>query len=317
MNQEMKILMIGNKDSGKTTYMASAYGLMKSGKFGFKVRADEDTDELLSKLYHDVENGRYPVPTDKREHYSFDLYYYQQSVLSFEWVDYYGGVITDAKSQELQSDMDEADAIMLFVEADALLHNQTKVTQLRRILYLISEKLMKEEKYFNVIIVLTKYDKVDDTVSFSQVSKPLEQFSERIKGKKNVYYRIVPVSCTASGFVNVDLPLMDILHTGVSVKCLSCVLAAKEKYDEAVEYNQKRGILDWTFSKIFGVPTNGEIADKAAKEMQEQIVLYEKIKTPMEKLSQYRKNYSLMIPRGNHEILLKNSRRKQPRFSGL
>lgn len=317
MNQEMKILMIGNKDSGKTTYMASAYGLMKSGKFGFMVRADSDTDELLSKLYHDIENGRYPVPTDKREHYTFDLYYYQQSILSFEWIDYYGGVITDAKSQQLQSDMDEANAIMLFVEADALLHNQTKVTQIRRILYLISEKLMKEEKYFDVIIVLTKYDKVSDTSSFARVSEPLKEFSERIKGKAKVYYRIIPVSCTASGFINVDLPLIDILHSGLIMKSAFYAFVAKEKHDEAVKYENRRGLLDWTFSKILGVPTNGEIADKAEKEMHEQMELLRKIKTPLEKLSQYREDYNLVIPRENQEGFQRNPRRKKPRFSGL
>lgn len=317
MDQEMKIMMIGNKDSGKTTYMASAYGLMKKGKFGFRVHADSDTDELLSKLYHEVEMGRYPVPTDKRERYTFDLYYYQQSVLSFEWIDYYGGVITDAKSEQLQTDMGEADAIMLFVEADALLYHQKNITQLRRIFYLISDKLMKEEKFFNVIIVLTKYDKVGDSASLEQVCRPLAQFSESIKAKKNVYYRVVPVSCTAAGFINVDLPLMDILHSGVHTKCLSYVLAAKEKYDEAQDYNQKRGFLDWTFSKLFGVPTNGEIAEKAEKAMQEQISLYEKIKTPMEKLSQYRNDYCLVIPRIGQDNYRINSRVKQSRFSTL
>ena len=129
MGAKTKILMIGNKDSGKTTYMASSYGLLRGGKFGFRVCADEDTDMQLNQLYTSIQRGGYPVPTDKRGLFTFDLYYYQQQVLSFEWLDYYGGVINESKSEQLQNDMDDADAIMLFIEASALLHNQKSITQ--------------------------------------------------------------------------------------------------------------------------------------------------------------------------------------------
>lgn len=112
MGAKTKILMIGNKDSGKTTYMASSYGLLKGGKFGFYVHADEDTDMQLNKLYASLQQGGYPAPTDKRGSFNFDLYYYHQQVLSFEWLDYYGGVINESKSEQLQNDMDDADAIM-------------------------------------------------------------------------------------------------------------------------------------------------------------------------------------------------------------
>lgn len=315
--QEMKILMIGNENSGKTTYMASSYGLMKEGKFGFYIRADDDTDVLLSKLYDGIKNGDYPLASDKRRSFEFNLYYYQQPVLSFEWLDYYGGVINEAKSEQLMTDMDEADAVMLFIEADALLHNNRKVTQLRRILYLIGKKLMEVNHFFNVILVLTKYDMVGISASPEDVCRPLLPFSESIQDKKDVYYRIVPVSCTSSGFVNVDLPLIDILHSGLGIKCLGYISAAKAQYDRAIEYNGKRGIVDWAFSRFFGFQTNGEIAEEAEKNMQKQFALYEQIKGPFDKLDQYREDYEIKIPQRVTAGRLNKKRTRRSRFGIL
>lgn len=315
--QEMKILMIGNENSGKTTYMASSYGLMSEGRFGFFIRADEDTDALLTKLSNGVKNGDYPLASDKRNSFEFNLYYYQQPVLSFEWLDYYGGVINEAKSEQLMADMDEADAVMLFIEADALLRNDKKATQLRRILYLIGTKLMEVEHFFNVIVVLTKYDIVGTSASLEDVCRPLSQFSESIQGKENVYYRIVPVSCTSSGFVNVDLPLIDILHSGVGIKCLGYMAAAKVQYDRAVEYNGRRGVVDWAFSKLLGLRTNGEIADEAAKNMQQQVALFAQIKDPFDRLDQYRKDYEIKIPQGTTARQSGEKRTKRSRFGTL
>lgn len=315
--QEMQILMIGNENSGKTTYMASSYGLMKKGRFGFYICADEDTDTWLTKLYNNVKDGGYPLSSDKRNSFEFNLYYYQQPLLSFEWLDYYGGVINESKSAQLMTDIDEADAVMLFIEADALLRNDKKVTQLRRILYLIGKKLMKVDHFFNVIVVLAKYDTVGTSASFEDVCRMLSQFSESVQKMKNVYYRIVPVSCTSSGFVNVDLPLIDILHSGVWIKCLDYMISAKAQYDRVVEYNGKRGVVNWVFSKLLGLQTNGEIADKAAKNMQQQLALFEQIKDPFDKLDQYRKDYEIKIPQNMITWQFGEKRTKRSRFGIL
>lgn len=296
MDAKTKILMIGNKNSGKTTYMTSSYGLLKGGKFGFYVHADEDTDMHLNKLYTSIQQGEYPAPTDKRDSFNFDLYYYHQQILSFEWLDYYGGVINESKSEQLQNDIDDADAIMLFIEAPTLLHNQKSITQLRRILYLISNKLINTKRFFNVIIVLTKYDLVGDSTPYDEVCRPLEQFRESISEKKNIYFRIVPVSCTSKGFVNVDLPLIDILHSGLHIQCLSRVYKIQKQQKKFQEFDKKRGIIDWMVCKFLDRQTNGEIADAARKEMQKQLELYKQLETPFKKLNQYRQEYQVVVP---------------------
>lgn len=316
MGAKTKILMIGNKDSGKTTYMASSYGLLKGGKFSFYIHADEDTDMQLNKLYTSIQQGGYPALTDKRESFNFDLYYYQQQVLSFEWLDYYGGVINESKAEQLQNDLDDADAIMLFIEASALLHNQRSITQFRRILYLISNKLMNEERFFNVIIVLTKYDLVGDSAPYDEVCRPLEQFRASISEKENIYFNIVPVSCTSKGFVNVDLPLIDILHSGLYIQCMSLLDEVQTNEERFQEYNSKRGIIDWTISRFFGLQTNGEIADAALKDMQKQLAIYKQLETPFEKLNQYRQEYQVVIPSLTTEVC-KNQKSRRSRFGSL
>ena len=296
MDKQRKILMIGNKDSGKTTYMASAYGIMKNGKFGFSVYGDDGSDAWLMNLYNQIKVGKYPIPTDKRSQFSFDLYYYQQKVLSFEWVDYFGGVITESKSDQLESDIEDADAIMIFLEASALLENQKSITQFRRIQYLITNKLVEMDRHFDVIVVVTKYDMIGNRASFEDVCRPLNNFSSSIAGKENIYFRIVPVSCTSNGFVNVDLPLIDILHTGLGINYITHAAIVQENIDKATDYNNRRGIVDWAISRLFGVKTNGELAEEHLQTALKEKELCEKLETPFEKLSQYRENYNVEIP---------------------
>lgn len=297
MDKQRKILMIGNKDSGKTTYMASAYGILKAGKFGFSVYGDDGSDTWLMKLYNQIRAGQYPIPTDKRGKFDFDLYYYQQKVLSFEWVDYFGGVITESKSEELMADIDDADAIMIFLEAPALAQNNKSVMQFRRIQYLITEKLMNMDRHFDIIVVITKYDLIGDSIPFDDVCKPLANLSSSLSGKEHIYFRIVPVSCTSNGFVNVDLPLIDILHTGLGMNYFAHGLMAKELAEKAQDYNNRRGVFDWAFSRLFGVKTNGELAEENYQTALKEIKLYEELETPFEKLSQYRDNYNVVIPK--------------------
>ena len=296
MDKKRKILMIGNWNSGKTSYMASAYGIMNAGKFGFYVYADEESDLWLKALFNEIKEGRYPLPTDKRGKLSFDLYYYQQQVLSFEWIDYFGGVITESKSQELAEDIDNADAIMIFLEATALAENKKSVTQFRRIQALIAEKLANMDRQFDVIVVITKYDLIGDSIPIEEVCKPLDNFAASLSNRDNIYFRIVPVSCTSAGFVNVDLPLIDILHTGLGIRYVAHGLRVKELAESAMDFNERRGLLDWTVSRIFGLKTNGELAQEKYRDALAEKALWEELELPFEKLCKYRENYQIEIP---------------------
>lgn len=299
MADKTKILMIGNKDSGKTTYMAGSYGVTKNGIYGFRISADQENDRWLSKIYSGICAGGYPLPSDKRGEYSFDLLYQGKKVHAFNWVDYYGGVISEAKSEKLQTDMDDAEAVMVFIDGEALLNQEKKITQFRRIMALISDKLVMETDYFNVIVVVTKYDKVGRSASLEKVCRPLENFAEAIKNKENIYFRIVPVSCTCQGFYNVDLPLLDILHTSLLIRYMKAREQCIRHVEKVSEYTKKSGIIDWIGSRLTGMPTYGDLAVSSRKAALEELQKMEALETPITKLGEYIGEYQILIPSGH------------------
>ena len=296
MDEKRRILMIGNRNSGKTTYMASAYGMMKSGKYGFYVSGDKDSNEWLMHIYKGIKEGGYPLPTDKRNEFSFDLFYLNKKVLSFDWIDYFGGVITESAVEQLGKDIEDADAIMLFLDANALKNGDTQITQFRRIQALITEKLSQTDSLFDVIVVLTKYDTVGKDASFEDVCKPLGNFKACLDERENINFKIVPVSCTKNGFVNVDIPLIDILQSGLALRFYTHYYLMEEHKKRAIELNNKRSFLDWAVSKIFGAKTNGELCDEEIEALRKEAELAEELCEPTQQITDYLNNYSLVIP---------------------
>ena len=296
MEGKRRILMIGNKNSGKTTYMASAYGIMKSGKYGFYVSGDEGSDEWLMHVYSGIKRGGYPVPSDKRSEFSFDLFYLNEKILSFEWIDYFGGVITDRSVEQLGEDIDSANAIMLFLDAEAMKNGDTRITQFRRIQSLITEKLSRTDSYFDIIVILTKYDTVEEDVAFEDVCKPLENFKACLEDRENINFKIVPVSCTQNGFVNVDLPLMEILYKGLLVRCLLHYGAFEEQREKVLRLNKKRGFFDWAISRLLGVKTNGEMCDEGLEVLKKEGELVSNLCGQIDKIKDYIEKYPVVIP---------------------
>ena len=296
----MKILMIGNKESGKTTYMASAFGVLNDGISGFYIHTDNTTKEWFQRLYRQIGNGYYPDYTDKRGSYHFQLYHNQRSVLDFDWIDYNGGVITDTSIENLKTDIDSADGMMIFLDAEALLNNDIVTHRFRRIIALTSGKLESDDSaLFSVIIVLTKYDKLPADTDIESVTKSIKPFIDDANENDNLYIRVVPVSCTEKGFYNVDLPLLDILDSGLKFSFVMAALEAKYYADQSVDYGGRTGLIDWGFSRLLGVKTNGELAAEYRNKALERLNLFETIKMPMEKLADYVANYVVTYPKGS------------------
>ena len=293
----MNILMIGNKESGKTTYMASAFGLLEGGVSGFYIKTDVSSKTWFRKLFSEIKNGNYPNATDKRSTFEFELYHDQTKILDFNWIDYNGGIITEQSIDNLEKDIAQSEGMMIFLEADALWRNNTSVHKFRRILALIANHLENSEHpLFSVVIVLTKYDRISADVGLDEVTEHIKMFLDDAKNNDKIYVRVVPVSCTDKGFYNVELPLLDILDSGMKIEYLTTILEAKAYAEEFEKYHNKRSLIDWAISRFLGVKTNGEIAEEYREQAQRKIQLYESIKTPTENLSSYISNYSIMFP---------------------
>ena len=314
----MKILMIGNKESGKTTYMASAFGVMNDGISGFYIHTDDSTKHWFQRLYKEIRNGGYPDATDKRGSYQFQLYHNQKEVLDFEWIDYNGGIITELSIENLSTDINESDGMMIFLDSVALLHNDISTHRFRRILALISDKLEKTESHlFSVIIVLTKYDKIPSDVTFEQVKSPIQGFIDSANKNDKLYIRVVPVSCTKNGFYNVDLPLLDILDSGLKFSYIITGLEVKYYAEQAQDYAKRIGLLDWGASKLFGLKTNGELANECLSKAQERKNLFRSLEKPMENLSKHVSEYTLIFPNANSSSGKKRTRQRISEFIDL
>jgi len=298
----VKILMIGNKESGKTTYMASAFGMMDEGIHGFYINTDNTTKEWFQRLYRQIGCGNYPDATDKRGSYHFTLYHNQQNILDFDWIDYNGGIITDISIENLKNDIDSSSGMMIFLDSVALLNNDISTHRFRRIIALVSSKLESTDSpLFSVIIVLTKYDKLPKGVDFKEVTESIRPFVEAADENDKLYIRIVPVSCTRSGFYNVDLPLLDVLDSGLKLSYIMASIEAKYYAEQAQDFAKRIGFIDWGISKLFGAKTNGELATECRDKALERLALFESLETPVERLSNYVSNYEIKYPNEKHE----------------
>lgn len=293
----MKILMIGNKESGKTTYMASAFGLLNDGVDNFHIDADQTTREWYQRLFKSIRSGGYPLASDKRESHRFKLKCLGKEVLDFEWIDYNGGIIRTIDADDLMNDIDTCDGVMLFFDSIALYKNESFKSQVRRILTLIAQKLTNfSDPLFTVILVVTKVDLLPSFDAFKQVSQPLLPFMENTQDNDKIYARIVPVSCSKLGFYNIELPLLDMLDSGMRTAYYKAQQQAKGEVEQFQNLWDSRSVGDWIFSKLNGLPTNGELAQRHLSAAQRQVDLFESIEEPMKKLREYVQSYEIIWP---------------------
>ena len=291
----MKILMIGARNSGKTTYMASAFGILQKPHFGFSVGAINSDDKTwFNNIYTMIREGGYPDPTDKKSSYAMDLLYSNEKMMSFSWLDFAGGLIYQTKNGEsaLAPELKSSDGLMVFFDAKALLDHDDEATQLSSTVRLALSELIKREDEYFISIVLTKWDSIPSGKTVRQViGSDLFTFLETMKLKPTIKVSVIPVSCVGEFMINVDYPLLFQLNLGLKIeydrhmknyqKLLNEYHDAentkKRLEQEAEEYRVKEkaeddraaelksgGIFhhasDWVYSRWNGFKTDKEIA---------------------------------------------------------
>lgn len=295
--------MVGNEQSGKTTYMSSAYGLLQTPIYGFTVRANDiSTHSWLNHLYNGLRtHNLYPAPTDKRTAYEFNLLYQEQPIITFEWKDNRGGIINEKSIQikEFIDDITNSDAVMMFFEGNALLNNISSRSRLRRICSLIVSNLEDINDDYYIIILITKYDCIDD-VDFGEVIEPLADFIDMAEENEKIHIFTIPVACTKYELLHVDLPLLAILYGGIIKDYISKSSELKNAINQ-VELLQNSA---WFGNDIYCWFT-GEMSygDQAEIKRQEAIAKYElleKIEKASSQLRKFIENYELFEVKSKH-----------------
>jgi hypothetical protein len=186
---------------------------------------------------------------------------------------------------------------MIFLDAQSLAEKNYNENQLRRILYIIGDKLADTERRFDVIAVITKYDLVAESHFLQEVVMPLEQLESSLNLRDNIHFRIVPVSCTAKGFWNVELPLLDVLCSGLQAKYDRHGLAVPESQEKAAYYYRKRSTLDYVLCKLLGLKTNDQLAQEYSQKAKNIQKSMHNLDNALEQLKAYRDHYKIEIPK--------------------
>ena len=81
-----------------------------------------------------------------------------------------------------------------------------------------------------MLLVLTKYDQMPEGITIDAV----------VRNNPLIHVRGVPVFCTSEGCFNVDLPILDMLDSGLRLQYDNAVKNAQDCYKSAGNYRSKK-----------------------------------------------------------------------------
>ena len=294
--------MLGNSGVGKTTYMASLYGIMQQKIDGFSLKAHDAADgNRLLELANHISSGRYPDMTANRNEYNFYLQYQDKEIFPFSWSDYRGSAIRstsdDKQSEILVDELKKADGIMMFCDCDALMaKNKLKaMNEIRRMTYLFTEAVKNIERPISLAIVLTKIDKL---VQFKEdIFNPFEGLISVINASEYILGSFIPVACTHQ-FINVPLPLLFALRFSVLYQAKLAEYMLKYHYNRYEEFKKNSqgimGGIKWVVDSWNGDTTDAKNADLELAKAVQQYQIFEHIKDPVLALNKYLENLPII-----------------------
>jgi hypothetical protein len=212
---DTQITILGMSGAGKTCYLLGLYYKMGSGLRGYTITTDEDTDVLLRDRYAKLcdttldKEERFPAGTDNISKYEFDLQYGFNTIMSFDWVDYPGGLLERKNEgnmeeyEDVKKTINNSSSLFICVDGSLLVGDD------------IDEKIDNvKDKCSNVIntffsdyfktnhslpptaIIVTKYDICKDDTDEDELCEIIEEAFSSFFVKNDVekIVTIIPVS---------------------------------------------------------------------------------------------------------------------------
>lgn len=261
----MNVVVLGNSKSGKTTYIASMYGMLQTPVNGFTLRAtDESEHERLRELAATISTGDYPEMTSIRSSYEFELCHDDESFFEFNWVDYRGHDLMERNAHEgkaaLLEHLEEADGVILLVDATEAHLPRTR-THIGAITNMLGNRLKDgDNKVLPICIAFTKCDLVDELpdAAFDNVLglRNLIAASKRLRGA------IISVACGPDAD-SVELPVLFVLTWGVIAMNNALVDEINASVDRVNHAAARAGLWDSFWSTINNEPSWRQIAMNA------------------------------------------------------
>ena len=297
----MNILMLGHLGVGKTTYMASMYGLMQAGveKFSLASRYIRDHDDLVL-LARDIQCGAYPPQTAIKSSYDFYLKYDGRRFFPFTWSDYRGGALTERSSSEdarqLVQDLSKCDGILVFCDSEQAASRRGAGRDIRRMTSLIGEALSRIKRPIPLGIVFTKYDLVEEIDEHMWAS--VEGLLQVVDASENLMGAAIPVACGPNP-ENIELPLLFLLYCGVALTHSALVEQMEDDRREGDHYTQEADEHPiWDFiDGIFG-DSDSDRAVEAYERAKQKWAELEPLIEPCQSLGQYLEERGILEQEG-------------------
>jgi GTPase SAR1 family protein len=227
--------MLGHSGVGKTTYMASVYYALHDGPIfsrrndccGFGVIAQNDSaHKRLRALGKQIANGVYPKATDQRADYNFWLTFARpgffgksrENLMPFAWSDYRGGALQERTvnsdaATALREDLSQADAIIVFADANALQTRDADRTrrEIKRLSAILIDAVTRRETAVPVVIAFTKADLARSSQTLdTELWQHFGSMIDVIDASEKMVGTYVCVACGANR-MNVYAPLLFVL----------------------------------------------------------------------------------------------------------
>ena len=297
----MNILMLGHSGVGKTTYMASMYGLMQAGveRFSLASKYIRDHDDLVS-LARDIQRDTYPPQTAIKSSYEFWLKYNGQRFFPFTWSDYRGGALMEHSSsddaRQLVQDLSKCDGILVFCDSEQAASRRGTGRDIRRMTSLIGEALLRIKRPIPIGIVFTKYDLVEEIDEHMWDS--VEGLCQIVDASENLAGAVIPVAC-GSKLENIELPLLFLLYCGVALTHDALVEQMDDDRQERDHYAQEADEHPiWDFiDGIFG-DSDSDRAVEAHERVEQKRAELEPIIEPCQSLRQYLEERGILEQEG-------------------
>ena len=289
----MNILMLGHSGVGKTTYMASMYGLMQAGveRFSLASKYIRDHDDLVS-LARNIRRGAYPAQTAVKSRYEFWLRYDGQRFFPFTWSDYRGGALGERSSsddaRQLIWDLGRCDGILVFCDSEQAASRRGAGRGIRRMTNLIGEALSQVKRPIPIGIVFTKCDLVEETDEcIKRMWASVEGLHQVVDVSEYLFGAVIPVACGPKP-ENIELPLLFLLYCGVALTHDALVEQMEEDRLEGDHYAREADEHPiWDFvDRIFGDSDSDRAAEAYERVGQKRAEL-EPLIEPCQSLGQY------------------------------
>ncbi|MBV9386206.1 MAG: tetratricopeptide repeat protein [Chroococcidiopsidaceae cyanobacterium CP_BM_ER_R8_30] len=207
------ILSIGQRGVGKTVFLAGSYTelhsnnqTIRSQKLWFDCKELQEQEKVENLLNYIANTGHYPPSTMKITDFNFSLksrsFWGERTICHFRWWEI-PGEICQMSEQDFREMVSASHSCCMFVDADALMHDQKYPQRLEeiceltlRIAFLVS---LNDLNDYAFAVILTKCDKLDpSSFNHQQLEQKLQSLIERfdqIKANYRVFYSHIPIVC--------------------------------------------------------------------------------------------------------------------------